>query len=301
MSVPDFRLAVASARQFPSIHEDDAHLAATLKSLGVEPVVCIWNDPAVDWAAFDAVLIRTIWDYFEHYAAFLAWTHTLDRLGVTVINDTSLMRWNSDKRYLLEMERRGVPIIPTRVASGDALPEALAAAATEEMVIKPTVSGGAWHTVRGKPGTAAFAQALQQLPRQMDYLLQPFVPEIASDGEWSLLYFEGAYSHAVLKRPVTGDYRVQEQHGGSITQATPTEHMLSAAGKVLATVAALGHQQPAYARVDGVVVGGRFLLMELEVIEPSLYLVRRPDAAERFARLLRQRLAQLPQQTRKLG
>ena len=300
MSVPDFQLAIASSRQFPSIHEDDAHLAATLKLLGVAPTVCIWNDPTVDWAAFDAVLIRTIWDYFEHYAAFLAWTHTLDRLGVSVINDTPLMRWNSDKRYLLEMQRQGVPIIPTRVVSGHVLPEALADA-TEEMVIKPTVSGGAWHTVRGRPGTAEFAQALQRLPKQMDYLLQPFVPEIASDGEWSLLYFEGNYSHAVLKRPVTGDYRVQEQHGGTVTQATPNEHTLSAAGKVLATVATLGHQQPAYARVDGVVVGGRFLLMELEVIEPSLSLVRRQDAAERFARLLRQRLEQLPQQTRKLG
>jgi glutathione synthase/RimK-type ligase-like ATP-grasp enzyme len=301
MSAPQFRLAIASSRQFPSVHTDDVHLVAVLKLLGIEPTVCVWNDPDVDWTAFDAVLIRTIWDYFEHYAAFLAWTHTLDRFGVTVINDTQLLRWNSDKRYLLDLERHGIPIIPTRVAQGAFLQAAVSQLADRDVVIKPTVSGGAWHTVRGKVGSADFEQAVAKLPPRLDYLVQPFVPEIASHGEWSLLYFGGTYSHAVLKRPTDGDYRVQEQHGGSTVQATPDASTVQAGGNILAALAALGYQAPSYARVDGVVVNGQFLLMELEVIEPSLFLADRPDAAERFARLLSERLQELPRETRRLG
>jgi glutathione synthase/RimK-type ligase-like ATP-grasp enzyme len=297
MPVSHFRLAIASSRQFPGIHEDDTHLAASLEQLGVACTVCIWNDPQVDWAAFDAVLIRTIWDYFEHYAAFLAWLDVLERLHVVTINETRTLRWNSDKRYLLDFELQGVPVIPTRVVRGKDLQEALPSMSVNDVVVKPTVSGGAWHTVRGKVGTAEFEQACARLPKTLDYLVQPFVPEIASHGEWSLMYFDGAYSHAVLKRPTVGDYRVQEQHGGSIVPATPDEAIVHAASKTLAATAALGHRELAYARVDGVVVNGQFLVMELEVIEPSLFLAERPDAAERFARHLVERLKRLPRET----
>lgn len=299
--VSGLRLAIATSSQFPAVHPDDVHFATTLERLGVTPTICVWNDPHVDWTAFDAVLIRTIWDYFEHYAAFLAWTHALDRLGVTTINDTRMLRWNSDKRYLLDLERRGVPIIPTRVAQGHALHEAVASMTDRDVVIKPTVSGGAWHTVRGKAGAGDFQSALERLPKELDYLVQPFVPEIASGGEWSLMFFDNTYSHAVLKRPTTGDYRVQEQHGGSIVPATPDDAMIHAASKVLAAVASLEHREPAYARVDGVMVNGQFVLMELEVIEPSLFLTERPDAAERFAQLLVARLQELSRETRRLG
>lgn len=296
MPVSAFRLAIASSRQFPGVHEDDRHLAATLKQLGVECTVCIWNDPQPDWAAFDAVLIRTIWDYFEHYPAFLSWLDMLERLEVTTINDTRTLRWNSDKRYLLDLERQGVAVIPTRVVTARNLKETLASMAGRDVVVKPTVSGGAWHTVHGKVGTADFEQACARLPEELDYLVQPFVPEIAGNGEWSLMYFDGAYSHAVLKRPTTGDYRVQEQHGGTMALATPDESIVQAADKTLSATAALGHGELAYARVDGVVVNGQFQVMELEVIEPSLFLAERPDAAERFARHLVERLQRLPRE-----
>ncbi|RUL76636.1 ATP-grasp domain-containing protein [Dyella choica] len=301
MPTQPFRLAIASSRQYSSLHEDDLHLATMLERVGMKSTVCVWNDPELDWTAYDAVLVRTIWDYYEHYPAFLAWTHTLDRLGITVINDTGMLRWNSDKHYLLDLQRQGVPIIPTRAASGVALHEMLSAMDAREIVIKPTVSGGAWHTVRGRIGSADFEQALAQLPQRLDYLVQPFVPEIASNGEWSLLYFGGEFSHAVLKRPMSGDYRVQVEHGGSITPAMPDQAMLNAGGKILAAVGALGHQQPLYARVDGVVANGQFLTMELELIEPSLFLADRPDATERFAHLLLEQLRQLGHEARRLG
>jgi len=287
------RLAVATSADYPSIQPDDAHLATSLERLGVQPIVCVWNDPNIDWSTFEAVLIRTIWDYFKHYAAFLDWLDRLDRLGVPTINDSALLRWNSDKRYLLELARQGVAIIPTRLASAVELPDMLATMPGQQVVIKPSISGSAWHTLRGTVGDAAFAEAVAQLPREFTYLVQPFVPEIVSDGEWSLLYFAGAFSHAVIKRPAEGDYRVQGEFGGSAEPIQPDAATLAAANRALAAVAALGHGGHAYVRVDGVISAGRFLIMELEMIEPFLHLGVRPAAAERLAQDVAGRLARV--------
>lgn len=284
------RLALATSADHPSIQPDDAYLATSLERLGIQPIVCVWNDPAVDWSTFEAVLIRTIWDYFKHHAAFLDWLDRLDRLGVPTINDSALLRWNSDKRYLLELARHDVAIIPTRLAHAAELPDVLATMPAQQLVIKPTISGGAWHTLRGSVGDTAFAKAVTQLPREYDYLVQPFVPEIVSDGEWSLLYFAGEFSHAVIKRPAAGDYRVQGEHGGSAEPARPDDATLAAAERALAAVAAIGHGDHAYVRVDGVISKGRFLIMELELIEPFLHLADHPAAAERLAQDVLRRL-----------
>jgi glutathione synthase/RimK-type ligase-like ATP-grasp enzyme len=286
------RLAFATSADYPSIQPDDAHLATSLEHLGIQPIVCVWNDPDVDWSSFDAVLIRTIWDYFKHYAAFLDWLDRLDRLGVPTINDSALLRWNSDKRYLLELARRGVGIIPTRLADAHQLRNVLATMPAQQVVIKPTISGGAWHTLRGTVGDAAFADAMKKLPGELAYLVQPFVPEIISEGEWSLLYFGGVFSHASIKRPASGDYRVQGEHGGSAEPAQPNPAILAAASRALAAVADSGHGDHLYARVDGVVCADDFLIMEMELIEPYLHLQAHPPAAERLARLVAERLKQ---------
>lgn len=296
MSAPasSFRLALATSAMYPGIYPDDVYFVDVLERLGIQATPCVWNDAAVDWTAFDAVLVRTVWDYFEHYAAFLAWLDTLDRLGVPMINDSRLIRWNSEKRYLLDIEQQGVAIIPTRVARAGTLPEVLPSMSEQDVVIKPTVSGGAWHTLRGTVGETAFQQALALLPAELDYLVQPFVPEIASNGEWSLLYFGGRYSHAVIKHPASGDYRVQQQHGGTAKEAIPDVSVIQAADKALAAVTELGHREHAYVRVDGVVVNEQFHVMELELIEPLLHLTIRPDAAEKFAEHIFHRLRHLP-------
>lgn len=235
-------IAFATSSEHAQIQSDDAHLADTLEGLGLNPVSCIWNDPAVDWSAFEAVLIRTIWDYFQHDHAFLAWLGQLDRLGVPTINDSRLLRWNSDKRYLLELARLDVAVIPTRLTGAAGLPGVLASMPTQQLVIKPTVSGGAWHTLCGRVGDTSFMQAISALPAELDYLVQPFVPEIASAGEWSLLFFAGECSHAVINRPAAGDYRVQSEHGGSTAPPRPDQATLMAAAQALTAVAALGYE-----------------------------------------------------------
>lgn len=280
------RIAFATSAELSAIQPDDAYLADCLQGLGVTPTSCVWTDPHVDWTAFDAVLIRTIWDYFKRYPEFLAWLDRLDRLGVRTINDSHLLRWNSDKRYLLDLAGGDVAIIPTHVAAADQIGGVLAYLRGQPVVIKPAVSGGAWHTLRGVAGDAALDDAMAALPANLTYLVQPFVAEVAIDGEWSLVFIAGRYSHAVLKRPARGDYRVQHEHGGSTLPAEPPPAIRAAAERALAAVAGLGHAGHSYARVDGVPSHGRFLIMELELLEPSLYLAGCPAAAERLARHL---------------
>ncbi len=285
------RIAFATSADYPSIHSDDAHLAVTLARLGIEPMSCIWNDPAVDWSGFEAVLVRTIWDYFKFPRDFMAWLDRLDHLGVPTINDSRVLRWNSDKRYLLELAQRDVAVIPTQLTSAAGLPGLLASMPTQQVVIKPTISGNAWQTLRGRVGDPSFMQAIKTLPTELDYLVQPFVPEIVSAGEWSLMYFAGEFSHAVIKYPAVGDYRVQSEHGGSTVTSRPDPATLAAAAHVLAAVTTIGYETPAYARVDGVICEGRFLLMELELIEPFLFLAGQPAAAEHLAGEVARRMA----------
>jgi glutathione synthase/RimK-type ligase-like ATP-grasp enzyme len=283
-------LAIATSRELDAIQADDIGLVETLDGLGVESTSAVWNDTQVDWSAFDAVLIRTVWDYYKHHAAFVGWLNRLDRLGVPTINDSALLRWNSDKRYLLELADHGVDIIPTRLAAHVELAGMLAKMPGQRVVIKPAISGGAWHTVQGTVGDARFDEAVAQLPPEHDYLVQPFLPEIVSDGEWSLLYFGGHFSHAVIKRPAAGDFRVQSEFGGSVASAQPDGAMLAAAHKALVAVTAIGHREAAYVRVDGVIGDRRFLIMELELIEPFLFLGTRAGAAEQLARAVAERL-----------
>jgi glutathione synthase/RimK-type ligase-like ATP-grasp enzyme len=253
-----------------------------LRLRGIEPRAALWNDPEVDWAGFDAVLIRATWDYFQHYDAFLRWLDVLERLGVPTINPTPLLRWNSNKRYLLELADRGVDVIPTRVGRAADLP-ALLADPGRHVVVKPTVSGTSWHTVRGTTGTPEFDTAVASLPAGLEYLVQPFMPEIEREGEWSMLFFGGTYSHAVLKRPAANDYRVQREFGGRSEPATPAPGLVASAQTVLSAVSALGYEGGLYARIDGVRSGDRFMVMEVEMVEPFLFLSHDAHASRRFA------------------
>lgn len=289
---PPLSLALVVSDVQPEPHEDDAGLIAALREHGIHVHARSWSDPNVDWAAHDALLVRSTWDYFERYTEFLQWYQRIEALRCPIANPLPLLVWNSDKRYLLELAAQGVAIIPTVHARGAGLDAALAPM-QGEVVVKPSVSGGAWNTVRGRIGSDGFAQALAALPRELDYLIQPFVPQVVEDGEWSLLFFGGVYSHAVLKKPARDDYRVQTYFGGSAVLTEPPAHVAASARRALAAVAALGFRDQAYVRVDGVVVGDEFRIMELEFIEPFLHLAAHPPAARLFAAQLAQRWATL--------
>ncbi|QNE16609.1 hypothetical protein F1D05_00195 [Kribbella qitaiheensis] len=282
------RIALATSADHADLHPADLPLAAALRTAGLDPVAEVWTDPSVDWSSYDAVLLRSVWDYHTRYLEFTEWLGQLDKACVPVFNDTDLLRWNGDKRYLLELRERGVAIVPSQVAAGACLHEVVAGLDGQQIVIKPTVSATAHNTIRGLAGSGELSRAMGDLPDDV-YLVQPFLPEIQSEGEWSLIYLDGEYSHSVLKRPADGDYRVQSDMGGTATSADPTPAVRAAADAVLAAVDS--KHAPVYARVDGVVVTGRFLLMEVELIEPYLFLPQHPAADVQLATAVASRLA----------
>jgi glutathione synthase/RimK-type ligase-like ATP-grasp enzyme len=272
------RIALATSAEHAELHPNDLPLVEALRTAGLDPVAEVWTDPSVDWSAYDAVLLRTVWDYHRQYDEFTEWLAQLDKAGVPLLNDSGLVRWNGDKRYLLELRERGVAIVPSQVAAGACLREVVSGLAGQEIVVKPTVGATALHTVRGVAGSAEFDQVLAELP-ELVYLVQPFQPEIVDDGEWSLIFVDGEFTHAVIKRAAAGDYRVQDDFGGTVTPTEPTPVVLEGARAALEAAG----RRPAYARVDGVVVNGRFLLMELELIEPELFFPQHPEAAHKLA------------------
>ncbi|TDD29675.1 hypothetical protein E1218_03685 [Kribbella turkmenica] len=279
------RIALATSADHPGLHEHDLPLVDAVRAKGLDPVAVVWTDPSVDWSAYDAVLLRSVWDYHRRYDEFCEWLNVVDKAGVPVFNDSGLVRWNGDKRYLVELRERGVAIVPSQIAAGACLREVVAGLDGQEIVTKPTVGASARHTVRGVAGSAELSLAMDDLP-DLVYLVQPFVPEIVTDGEWSLMFVDGEFTHAVVKRPAEGDYRVQVMFGGVATLTDPPAAVLESARE---TLAAAG-PAPLYARVDGVVVNGRFLLMELELIEPYLFLPEFPEATEKLATAVANRL-----------
>lgn len=281
------RLALATSADHADLHPHDLPLAAALRDTGLDPEPRVWSDPSVDWSVYDAVLLRTVWDYHTRYVEFTEWLGLLDKAGVTVLNDSKLVRWNGDKRYLLELRERGVAIVPSQVAAGASLQDVVAGLNGHEVVIKPTVSASALHTVRGTAGDDGLRQVVDDLPDGA-YLVQPYLPEIESAGEWSLVFIDGEFSHAVVKRPAAGDYRVQEEFGGTAEPSDPPAAVL--AGAAAALDALDPRTRPVYARVDGILVNGRFLLMELELIEPYLFLQAEPTAPRRLATAVARRL-----------
>lgn len=247
----------------------------------------------MQWRAYDAVVVRSCWDYFLRVDEFHDWLRRIEAERVPVHNDVRILRWNADKAYLRDLAARGVPVIPTYWlgrGSAESLAAVHRATGWREIVVKPTVSGGAHRTWRatldGEPGGDARLTAMVEDGAVM---VQPLVEEIERDGEWSLVFFGGRYSHAVVKRPRTGDFRVQREHGGSLHSAQPTDPVIAAAERVIAAMP-FDAEPPLYARVDGCVVDGELLLMELEALEPELFLRCAPAAAGQLADALVARL-----------
>jgi hypothetical protein len=288
---PKSHFAFATERRHANLSADDLLAIGPLNQLGVDVTPAVWDDAAVDWRQFDAVVVRSCWDYHTRVDEFLAWIDRIDGLGVPMVNPASVLRWNADKRYLRELERGGVRVVPTQwVERGDfvALADVLAGQQWHDAVVKPAVSASAHDTRRVQAGASAIAESdFRALVEKGVVLVQPFVDAITRDGEWSLVFLGGDYSHAVVKRPREGDFRVQYEHGGSYQRASPPNEIVEAAGRALA----LAPAPCAYARIDGCIVDGAWMLMELEILEPMLFLAAAEEAPGRFAAALVSALA----------
>ena len=278
------RVALATYSKLPGLAPDDHPLVPALAALGIAAEPVVWDDQARWWNGFDAVVVRSCWDYHLRIDRFLAWLAAVESDGVPVINAARLLRWNADKRYLLDLTARGIAIVPTRLVprgASLALTQVLTELDLDEGVVKPAVSASAHSTWRTDLRRAEVDEPqFRAVVAAGDVLVQPLLPEVVETGEWSLVCFGGEPSHAVLKRPAPGDWRVQGELGGSAEIRPAPAGLAQSAARILE---AAGAGASTYARVDGCQVDGRFRLMELELIEPQLYLGLESSAPGRFA------------------
>lgn len=281
------RVAIASC-DGAARHEDDLFLGTVLKSYGASVDILSWRERC-DWGTYDAVLPRSTWDYHRDLDSFLAWSDRIEAAGARLFNPARLIRWNCDKSYLRALAANGVATVPTvwvEPEEVDLVPEILLRENWLSAVVKPSVSANAHNTFRIELGRQRVWQPqLAQACWAGRIMVQPFLEEITA-GELSLIFIEGQFSHAVRKIPRAGDFRVQRDHGGSEEPCIPTREILDCAHRVIGAL----HEIPLYARIDGVLRQGAFLVIELELIEPVLFLSSYRPATQRLAAALLARL-----------
>lgn len=281
------RVAFVTCSTLPALIDDDGLAARALESRGFIVDAVPWDAPGVDWGTYAAVVVRSTWNYHLQPARYEDWLAARAADGTRLWNRPGDIRANMDKRYLLDFERAGLPIVPTvhlPAAAGRVLARERSAHGFDRAVVKPAVSANAWGTWLTSADAEADQQRFETQAASVDLLLQPYLPEVAAEGEWSLMFFNGAFSHAVLKRPAEGEFRVQEDFGGGAALADAPAQLLADAQAVLETAGG----PFLYARVDGIRRDGHFLLMELEINEPTLFLGLAPGAAESFAASIEQ-------------
>ncbi|MCS3468897.1 glutathione synthase/RimK-type ligase-like ATP-grasp enzyme [Pseudomonas sp. JUb42] len=278
-------IAIVTAAEMPKPDMEILQVHAALLGEGFKVDIVPW-DSCVDWRSFDLVFVKSTWDYFSRLPEFLAWVEETQAI-TSLQNPSNVIAWNCDKRYLIDLENAKIPVIPTsyvtQYSSDFLIEDLLSIYGSEEIVIKPSVSIGAFGALRaGASSTEAFTH-LKDLIAVGHALVQPFVGSILDEGEVSLLYFNGVFSHAVRKRPQLGDYRVQDHHGGSVEPYDPEVEEFDVAQLALN----IAPGKTMIARVDLVWITGRPHIIELELIEPGLFLSSHESAGENLTQAIK--------------
>ncbi len=285
------KIGLATCSKRPQLTDDDQLLLNSLGQDGVSAQPVVWDDREVNWQEFSCIVIRSCWDYHTRLDEFLKWLDLLEKQNVAILNPADMIRWNCNKRYLLDIEAQGVSLVPTvflqKNSAKKTLKQLLKDLSWKQAVVKPTVSATAyqtWLTSFDNPESdqIKLEKMLTEFPEVM---IQQFLEIIRIGGEWSFLFFDGCFSHAVVKKPQAGDFRVQDDFGGTAFRQEPGQHLINQAEAILQAL----DEVPLYARVDGIEIDGKLMLMELELIEPVLFLAVAEGASNRFAKAITQR------------
>ena len=283
---------VTYAKQ-PTLTDDDRPLIGALQQLGIDATPVRWDDEGTNLQDFRALVLRSTWDYHLRVPEFERWLGRVEAAGVPLWNPATLVRWNMHKRYLRDLGDAGVLIPRTQWftrGTSVVLRDVMDSEGWPEAIVKPAISASATDTWLVAADDADDGARFDDLLRRSDLLVQEVIPEVAGVGEWSLMFIGGAFSHATLKRPRAGDFRVQAELGGSADPASASAESIATGAAILSH---LPHP-PLYARIDGVVTARGFMLMEAECIEPVLFFGHAPGSHERFAVALQERLSATP-------
>jgi len=284
------RLALITWSGLPHGAESERLMLPYLAATRVETEIVDWRSSGCDFSQFDLIVLRSCWDYHLRVAEFIDWLRRTTS-GVPVLNHVKTVLWNHNKFYLREVEAMGIEIAPTLFVNGSgpiASSGWLEIRSWRKCVVKPAVSASAHRTWLFDSVAIPEEEELKSSMEGEPFLIQQFIPDVETQGEISFIYIEGAYSHAVLKQPAAGDFRVQKEHGGSAELFYPDSALLAQANEIAARVAQV--RDSLYCRIDAVARNGKLVLMELELIEPELFLGLAEGAAERFADAIARRV-----------
>jgi hypothetical protein len=276
------RIALITCDALPNLSVDDALLLRPFQEQGYTPYPIKWDSKQVAWETFDALLIRSSWDYHYRVQEYEQWLHLLESLQLPVWNPIKVVRWNMRKTYLRELEQRGIEIVPTLLIEQGStvnLAHLLEKNSWQEIVIKPTMGASAFQVEKIDRSPT---DKLQELLETTDVMVQPFLREVQTEGEYSFIFLGGSYSHTILKCPRSGEFRVQPRYGGTWSLIYPSQEMLQQVTRVYEALP----QPLLYARIDGLKIRHRFVVMEVEVHEPSLAFHAYPQAAEHLVHML---------------
>ena len=255
-----------------NVNNEDDQIISFLTEKGLNISKEIWNDEKVKWEDYDLAILKSPWDYFDLIEDFYNWLNKIESLNIKLLNPVEIIRWNADKHYLHDIEKGDLKVTPSIfLTKGDQvkLAEYFDKFKTEKIIVKPVVSGGSKNTFKVTAANAdEINEKLKSLVELEDFIIQPFLTEIEETGEWSFLFFNGKFSHALLKKAATGDFRVQATFGGTVHPQNPSQDLIETAQQYVDQFA----KRCLYARVDGAIVNNEFILMELELIEPFLFL-----------------------------
>lgn len=268
-----------TSAQFPLLTDSDSLTIEPLKKRGIAVEPIIWSSPPPTLGQFDAIIMRSAWDYHTKIEEFNTFLHLIKQSNIPLYNPLDIMLWNSNKSYLLDLSKRGVSIVPTmKITSYD---DTIFSHIQQwkEIVIKPTIGASAFgiHKLNTSNGDN-IKNTINNMLKTSDVLIQPYMKEI-HEGEISFIFFDKKFSHAMLKQPSDNDFRTQPEFGGKEKRIYPSSQMLNEATRVLKII----YSPLLYTRLDGILVNSMLHLMELELIEPHLFLEKAPEKASMFA------------------
>jgi glutathione synthase/RimK-type ligase-like ATP-grasp enzyme len=275
------KIAILTCQKLPDLTKNDQLLIPALAKVTITATAVIWDDKSVDWTNFDYLIFRNTWDYFEKEAEFNLWLEHIEQLGIKTLNPIAIIKKNKHKFYLREMEKQGIKILPTIfIDKTDQLDlDKSMPSHWKKAVIKPAFSAGSYQTeVFESIDIQKINTCYKEVASEKELLLQEFMPEIQTLGETSIIFFNKKFSHAVNKKPIAGDFRIQVQFGGQYTLVQPSAELVEKAQQIVNTF----DGELLYARVDGIVINNELHLMEVECIEPDLYFNLSEGSLERF-------------------
>ena len=275
------KIALLTCQRLPNLTPADQLLIPELSKHNVHAEAMIWDDPTIIWTDFDYLIFRNTWDYYEKESQFNLWLATIKELGIRTLNSIEIVEQNKNKFYLRELQNQNITIIPTifiektqRLNLAEIMPSHW-----KKAVIKPAFSAGSYLTeVFEVANIEEINQKYQTFASEKDLLLQEFKPEIETEGETSFIFFNKKFSHAINKKPKSGDFRIQVQFGGVYTSISPSADLIQQAQTIVSTIP----NQLLYARVDGIIINNKIQLMEVECIEPDLYFNYSEGSHQRF-------------------